>query len=47
MNVEENARVDKIAALLVEVVQDLKRRLLVALAHHLFPRVTEVHRAEA
>lgn len=39
--------VDKVTALVVEVVEDLKGGLLVALAHEPFPGVTEVHRSEA
>jgi hypothetical protein len=42
-----NVRIDEIAALVVEVVQDLKHSLLVAFAHELRPRVAEVHGSEA
>lgn len=35
--VEGFVRVDEVPAVLEEVIEDFKRRLLVALAHHIFP----------
>jgi hypothetical protein len=42
-----DVRINEIPPLLVKVIQNLKRRLLVALAHELDPRVAKVHGAEA
>lgn len=39
--------VDEVPTVLEEVIEDFKRRLLVALAHHIFPGISKIHRSKA
>jgi hypothetical protein len=42
-----NLRINEVTTLRMEEVQNLKDSLLVALAHHALPRITEVHGSQA
>jgi hypothetical protein len=44
---EVGLRINKVATVLVKEIEDLEDGLLVALAHHLLPRITKVHGSQA